>query len=794
MNKRSRKTKGLSRRLIAWLLCCVCLAASMPMSAIAEEDEALVLEETALVEETTLVEPTEEASVVPEETAAPPAETEPLDSEDTTVDTGDVETEKPTEPTDKVEMETSPVVENTEAPTESEEESASASVETAAATETERSKADALYERLMACTTYEELEAALDALTDEELSLMDNFTDAQNAALEAKMDELGGYGVQTLENRTCTIMQGESQKINVSYLTNDGFNYKVGNDEPVSGITVSKNTGWLEEKGYTINVDLDVPVGDYTLTVNYQTKKRSKTESHTDHINLTVTKFDNPEYTFTVTPTLTNVDVVYYAYHDINDVAKGISFTSVTNGTPVSVENFSYKKSGYILFFVKPDANYLLTNAKGSGNNDVYSVDENLGNIRNYPEIATIVAQAKQAGYIGVLGYSRGKGDTNGMSQSINLAGKSPDITVTAISSKTENVKPDDQLTFTVTITPGKLEGSSAEVKEVNVESLQVNGKDVKYTDLKKNEDGTYTTTVTYQATVEDCNNGSVELNVTANVKYSNLLGVSNEQSLASTATIEKSAKATCLIAPKSDVTYRLSYVNADGIAENKYPDVIKTKPANVNGLYKGDSMEVASDFYASRTVDDPTNRGTWEFTGWFYNEEIVTSVTMGEEPICLDGKWTFTPYPNAELTIKKTVSGNMQDANKEFTFIITSDKAIIDGDDSCNTITFKLKKDQEKKISVPVGAVITVSEEAADYTYSIGSGTTITDYKELTSGNGIQFTMPNDNSTVVFNNAKNITVDTGVILDTLPYILILIIVVIGVVVLIKRRRNRDDD
>ena len=46
----------------------------------------------------------------------------------------------------------------------------------------------------------------------------------------------------------------------------------------------------------------------------------------------------------------------------------------------------------------------------------------------------------------------------------------------------------------------------------------------------------------------------------------------------------------------------------------------------------------------------------------------------------------------------------------------------------------------------------------------------------------------------VVFTNHKDMDIDTGVILDTLPYILILAVVVIGGVVLLKSRKRRRED
>lgn len=156
----------------------------------------------------------------------------------------------------------------------------------------------------------------------------------------------------------------------------------------------------------------------------------------------------------------------------------------------------------------------------------------------------------------------------------------------------------------------------------------------------------------------------------------------------------------------------------------------------------------------------------------------------------------TYSSTPAAyDLTIKKTLSGNMYDVSRAFAFTITADKDMTYGGETNASFTFNLKKDEEVTISVPVGATVTVSEDPSGYTYSLGAETTITDHTDLVEGTGIRFTMPDADSIVVFNNDKTATPDTGVLLDSLPYILILAVVVaIGVIVFIRKRRNRDDD
>lgn len=48
--------------------------------------------------------------------------------------------------------------------------------------------------------------------------------------------------------------------------------------------------------------------------------------------------------------------------------------------------------------------------------------------------------------------------------------------------------------------------------------------------------------------------------------------------------------------------------------------------------------------------------------------------------------------------------------------------------------------------------------------------------------------------TTIVVQNEKEGEIDNGVLLDTLPYILILVVVVGGGVLLFLRKRKNDDD
>lgn len=160
-------------------------------------------------------------------------------------------------------------------------------------------------------------------------------------------------------------------------------------------------------------------------------------------------------------------------------------------------------------------------------------------------------------------------------------------------------------------------------------------------------------------------------------------------------------------------------------------------------------------------------------------------SITLSKDTTTLYAIWKLNV---AELTVQKTVSGNMYDSNEEFSFTIAYNG---------KSESFTLKANEYKTFQVMVGAEVTVTEDLTTsngYIPGIGAETTVTLTGTMQSDGIFKFTMPEGDSKLVINNVKNVTVDTGISLETVPYILILALVVVGAVLLIRRRRNRDDD
>ena len=154
-------------------------------------------------------------------------------------------------------------------------------------------------------------------------------------------------------------------------------------------------------------------------------------------------------------------------------------------------------------------------------------------------------------------------------------------------------------------------------------------------------------------------------------------------------------------------------------------------------------------------------------------------------------------------VDIKKNVTGNMGDKSKKFNFIIS----VVNGNTNLpfkigetqytGSTTITLSDKQTTRLTqVPVGATVTITED--DY-YSNDRYTpsyTIDDNPSVSNNREAKITSisrrNNDVShEVTFTNNKDAIPDTGLDLNTTPYILALGIVAAGAGVLLFRRRKR---
>lgn len=193
----------------------------------------------------------------------------------------------------------------------------------------------------------------------------------------------------------------------------------------------------------------------------------------------------------------------------------------------------------------------------------------------------------------------------------------------------------------------------------------------------------------------------------------------------------------------------------------------------------------------------------TYRLDGWYTDEACTNEFNFATMTIHTDTIFYAKYVPaSANLTISKTVTGMLGDTNKAFTFTIKSadgkaltitDADIVENsaDVTFNTTnnTFTLTHGDHITLSLPVGSYV-VGETAVDnYTakYKIGSDAEI-------EGRSATVTLSDTNQTLAFTNHCDLKPDLGVLLDTLPYIVILAVVAGGVALLMLRKRRKEDD
>lgn len=197
-----------------------------------------------------------------------------------------------------------------------------------------------------------------------------------------------------------------------------------------------------------------------------------------------------------------------------------------------------------------------------------------------------------------------------------------------------------------------------------------------------------------------------------------------------------------------------------------------------------------------------------YTFKGWYTDENCTREADFVNGTISTDTTFYAKYVPaSANLTVTKTVTGKLGDTNKAFTFTIT--KADGTAANITNTNIEISEADRAKvewkgngQFTLKDGASITFKNLPSgeykivedDYTgekyetsYVVGSG-------DPQSGREATVTMSGTNMTLAFTNHCNLKPDTGVLLDTLPYIVILAVVAGGVALLMLRKHRKEDD
>lgn len=193
----------------------------------------------------------------------------------------------------------------------------------------------------------------------------------------------------------------------------------------------------------------------------------------------------------------------------------------------------------------------------------------------------------------------------------------------------------------------------------------------------------------------------------------------------------------------------------------------------------------------------------------WTHVATLSYDITGGINP---EIKVTNDYKPNSsDLTVAKTVTGLLGDHEKQFSFTLSFVPTIdpeklakitwtkSDGTEGALTsYTFTLAHGQNIVFhGIPAGVTATVTEESYDNyktKYKIHDTGALFDWNSPEENNAASVTINATAKTIQFLNQNEAEPDMGVLLDTLPYILILVVVVGGGVLLFLRKRKNDDD
>lgn len=208
-----------------------------------------------------------------------------------------------------------------------------------------------------------------------------------------------------------------------------------------------------------------------------------------------------------------------------------------------------------------------------------------------------------------------------------------------------------------------------------------------------------------------------------------------------------------------------------------------------------------------TKTTPDGT---VYTFDGWYTNQDCTegSKFDFDEDTIKEDTTFYAKYVPaSANLTVSKTVTGKLGDTNKAFTFTITK----ADGTAANITDTnIEISEADRAKVEWKGNGQFTLKDGASIIFKNLPSGqykvvednysgekyetSYVVDSGTPENRREASVTIGTDAKTIAFTNNCTLQPDLGVLLDTLPYIVILAVVAGGVALLMLRKRRKEDD
>lgn len=208
-----------------------------------------------------------------------------------------------------------------------------------------------------------------------------------------------------------------------------------------------------------------------------------------------------------------------------------------------------------------------------------------------------------------------------------------------------------------------------------------------------------------------------------------------------------------------------------------------------------------------TKTTPDGT---VYTFDGWYTNQDCTegSKFDFDEDTIKEDTTFCAKYVPaSANLTVSKTVTGKLGDTNKAFTFTITK----ADGTAANITDTnIEISEADRAKVEWKGNGQFTLKDGASIIFKNLPSGqykvvednysgekyetSYVVDSGTPENRREASVTIGTDAKTIAFTNNCTLQPDLGVLLDTLPYIVILAVVAGGVALLMLSKHRKEDD
>ena len=219
-----------------------------------------------------------------------------------------------------------------------------------------------------------------------------------------------------------------------------------------------------------------------------------------------------------------------------------------------------------------------------------------------------------------------------------------------------------------------------------------------------------------------------------------------------------------------------------DVVGKYTYPVTITTDPENAAGVTYFDASDVSLVVWV---VNNPDYTPDVEDSLKYFRYAYLTGTVDGEEKKIDELEYS---YDAGDLEISKEVAGNLGDKTLDFTFTVTltAPEGTVFDENNEYPATITLKHGESVTIeNIPVGTTWKVAEtENEDYETTVNGEDGLSAEGEIATGT----------NTCAFVNTRNAEIETGVILESLPYVVNGLVVVAAVDFMIVRKNRKVED